>query len=150
MEKQNPRGETLSPALERSLNVAGLTLKELRSRGHLCKGHTPDPLTEKRHHVYFLMAIVECKTLNEVGRLARRHHTSILNGVRKHAMKALGTRYDIGLEELYREWHSLRSYDPLLAALSRTERANIKLPTYPEQALEDMQAVQAQMLEDAA
>ena len=150
MTNRKSAGEVLSPALRRSLKAAGLSMKELLSRGRVRECQTPDPLTAKRHHVYFLMVIVECKTLNETGRLVRRHHTTVLNGLRKHAMEALGTRYDIGLEELYREWHSLKGYDPLLQALTRTERTNIKLPAYPDQALADMQSVQAQMVVEAA
>lgn len=89
------------PALQRACSFAQIDLETLRKwQGHRTNNGDNDPEVEARWKAWFWLVIVEGKSLTVAGKLAHRHHTSVLYGLRKHAQRVYGLPMGATLSEI--------------------------------------------------
>ena len=88
------------PALRRACSFAQIDVDTLRKwQGHRTQNSENDPEVRARWKAWFWLVIVEGKSLTVAGKLAHRHHTSVLYGLRKHAQRVYGLPMGATLSE---------------------------------------------------
>ena len=79
-----------------------VTIDEIRGRSR------KNRIAEARYHYWFRLVIIEEWSLNQAGIASgKRHHTTVLAGVRRFAHEHLGTPIDSSIHEIRKAYKAL-------------------------------------------